>query len=404
MVIAAPLFTCVCSNKSWLKEFLNIWGTKYICSCFYFLLLLCSVTVFYAFVFLTIDSSLFIILFTQIVHFVCATFFLCFLKIYRITFNYLCDAFVNIFVIQTFIEIVACMNPSTVGAFVRVFNRFDPEKVTGIGSSVRGYALSAATTYHLSLVYGVAFIIYIKRLIEKDRITFSKLVQGCLVVIGIFFAGRTGFVGVGIACLYFMLSFRVSAKQKISAIIKFSVLLAFVISCFFAIAPKGLKTMVIDNLIPYAFEFVYQKLDSGKAQTASTNQLKNMWATDFDTKELVIGSGKYTDTDGKYYMHVDPGVLRHLLYGGIIFYILLLLYQVKLTFPLRKFKKRNDYFIFVLIFIYFVIMDFKGVTIAANKFAFVSTLLFSYAYLYLEYGEHESISCYSATTPQYRNV
>lgn len=64
---------------------------------------------------------------------------------HRIIFNYLCDAFVNIFVIQTFVEIVACMNPSTVGAFVRGFNRFDPEKVIDIGSSVSGYALSAPT-------------------------------------------------------------------------------------------------------------------------------------------------------------------------------------------------------------------------------------------------------------------
>ena len=135
--------------------------------------------------------------------------------------------------------------------------------------------------------------------------------------------------------------------------------------------------MVVDYLIPYAFEFVYQKIDSGKAQTASTNQLKEMWHRDFDEQELIFGSGKYTTADGRYYMRVDPGILRHLLYGGILFYLLLILYQTLITFPL---KKRTDYYIFLLIFIYFLFMDFKGVTIAVNKFSFTATLLLGFSY------------------------
>lgn len=135
--------------------------------------------------------------------------------------------------------------------------------------------------------------------------------------------------------------------------------------------------MVIDYLIPYAFEFVYQKLDTGKSQTASTNQLKEMWNSDFDERELIFGSGKYTEDDGRYYMHVDPGVLRSLLYGGIIFYFAILFYQFVLTFPQEK---RKDYYIFVLIFIYFFLMDFKGGTMGMNKFAFSTTLLLGFSY------------------------
>lgn len=81
--------------------------------------------------------------------------------------------------------------------------------------------------------------------------------------------------------------------------------------------------------------------------------------------------------DGRYYMHVDPGVLRSLLYGGIIFYFAILFYQFVLTFPQ---KKRKDYYIFVLIFIYFFLMDFKGGTMGMNKFAFSTTLLLGFSY------------------------
>lgn len=383
MLIAIPLFFCVCTSRTWLKEFLGIWGMKFISRTFLYLLFICTVTFFYTFIYWQFDWSLLTVLYTQIVHLVCALFFFTFMRVHKITFIELCDAFVNIFVVQTLIEIVCCMNPLTLGNWVRFFNHYDSKTVAGIGSNVRGYALSAATTYHLSLSYGVAFIIYIKRLIETEKVTFIKLLQGSLVVIGIFFAGRTGFVGVGIAGLYFLGTFHASTKQKITAILKLSILLTVIISSFLAIAPKNLRGMVVDNLIPYAFEFVYSKFDSGKAETASTNQLKRMWERDFDEMELLLGSGKYMDTAGKhYYMHVDPGILRHLLYGGILFYLILILYQCELTLP---YKKRKDYFIFVLMFLYFFLMDFKGVTIGVNKFAFYTSLLFSFGYLYLDY-------------------
>ncbi|MCM1321643.1 MAG: hypothetical protein NC041_07215 [Bacteroides sp.] len=63
----------------------------------------------------------------------------------KISFNNLCDAFVNIFVVQTFIELLCCMNPDTLGKAVRFFNHYDFDDVRGIGSVVRGFALSAAT-------------------------------------------------------------------------------------------------------------------------------------------------------------------------------------------------------------------------------------------------------------------
>ena len=86
------------------------------------------------------------------------------------------------------------MSPS-LGELILYFNKFDTKAVQGIGSNIRGKALSAATTYHLSLVYGVAFIIYIKEFLCK-KISIKYVLIGLFVFVGIFFAGRTGFVGV----------------------------------------------------------------------------------------------------------------------------------------------------------------------------------------------------------------
>ncbi len=378
MVIVVPLFIYICTSKYYLNCFFKVWGNPYILRCFLFQLFLTSVACLFPVIYMTLDFSLIVILITQIMHFISATFFFAFLDYHKISFNTLCNAFINIFVIQTLIQCIAFLNPNTIGAFVRIFNKFDPTALSGIGSNVRGFALSAATTYHLSLIYGVAFIIYIKKLIE-EKITIKKILIGLLIFIGIFFAGRTGFVGVGIAGLYFLLSNIISVKKKLKAIIKVSGVVAILISIFMLTAPDSTKGLVINNLLPYAFEAIYSKIESGKTQTASTNQLKQMWKRDFNHNELIYGSGNYMDSTGKhYYMRVDPGVLRHLLYGGIIFYSLLILYQLFLTFP---FVKRKDYYIFILCMLYYFIMDFKGVTIALNKFAFVSSLMFGYSYI-----------------------
>lgn len=377
MLIAVPLFLCVCVNKTWLSSFLKIWGTKFIRHVFIFQILLIGISGVFPLVYRTIDFSFMKLMITQFVHLICAVFFFTYIDVNDISFEKIVKSFIFIFIIQTFIEILATSFPSSMGKIVRYFNHFDPESVIGLGDRVRGYALSAATTYHLSLVYGVAFILYIKTLIESKKIKFHQLVIGLFIVIGVFFAGRTGFVGIGIGCIYFLITFKVRIRNKISAVSKVIISIAIVILLTLTVAPQKFRGMVVDYLIPYAFEFVYQKFDSGKAQTASTNQLKEMWNTDFEEKELIFGSGKYTDDDGRYYMHVDPGVLRHLLYGGVLFYSLLLLYQACMTFPQ---KKHGDYYIFILIFIYFFVMDFKGVTIGLNKFAFTTTLLLGFSY------------------------
>lgn len=378
MLIAAPLFLCVCADKKYLQCFLKVWGNPYIFRCLCVQLFLIGVSTVFPLIFMTVDFSLVTLLITQVVHFVCAAFFFAFLDYHKISFYELCNAFTNIFLVQTIIQCAAFTNQSTLGEFVRKFNRFEADKLTGPGANVRGFALSAATTYHLSLIYGVAFIIYVKSLIEASKITILAIIKGLLIFIGIFFAGRTGFVGVGIAGLYFLISLKVSLRKKIKSIFQVVLVVALIIVSFFSFTPKKIHGMVVNSLIPYAFEFVYKKLDTGKAQSASTNQLKEMWNTDFDEMELVRGSGRYMDSTGEhYYMHVDPGILRHLLYGGIIFYALLVFYQLMLCFP---FVKKGDYYIFVLCMLYFFVMDFKGVTIALNKFAFVSSLLFGYSY------------------------
>lgn len=106
-----------------------------------------------------------------------------------------------------------------------------------------------------------------------------------------------------------------------------------------------------------------------------------MWNRDFNYVEFLIGSGRYSYENGAYYMHVDPGILRHTLFMGIVGYLCLLFYQLILL-PFWKMDKDTRFY-YVLIFVYLLVMDFKGCTIGTNKFAFAASLLLSFSYFNL---------------------
>lgn len=341
-------------------------------------------------IYLTFDFSLAKIIFTQLFHLLAAIPVLSYLLYKQYTFCQVLKMFVWIFVAQTIIQCVVVTTPQ-LGDMILFFNHYNPDMVVGLGDSIRGKALSAATTYHLSLIYGVGFIIYVKEYLSK-KISLYYLCIGVLVFVGIFFAGRTGFVGVGIGLLAFLLSKDIRLGRKIRFIFQLILALILIITCLSLLLPQFYEFLQL-YVFPYAFEFIYSLDSSGKMETASTNHLMEMWNRDFNYIEFLVGSGHYTDSDGVYYMNVDPGILRHTLFMGVLGYVTLLIYQLVLL-PFWKMQK-DVRFYYALIFIYFFVMDFKGVTIGINKFAFSVSLLLSFSYYFLNVKENSYSDCLS---------
>ena len=319
---------------------------------------------FFSIIHLTLDFSFLKVFLAQIIHLIAAVPILSYLSYKKYTTSNVESAFIGIFVIQTLIQCIVSSFPD-LRETMFIFNHFDPESVVGLGNNFRGSALSAATTYHLTLAYGICFIIYVKHYFIR-KINFKSVLVGILIFVGIFFAGRSGFIG----CL---------------------------------IALTGYLFIPKKFILPYAFEFIYNYQNAGSAETASTNELAKMWSYNFNPTEFIVGSGHFTDPDGKYYMHVDPGILRHLLYFGIIGYIVLLLYQY-MAIPFFKMRGPTRYFCF-LIYLFILIMDFKGVTLGGNKFMIFIPLLLSYTYLYLPKESRTDVenSICNGISTQYKN-
>lgn len=326
----------------------------------------------------TYDFSFFRVVFVQLFHLIAAIPVLAILKYKDYSYCEIEKVFVYLFVVQTLIQCIVVSN-ATLSELILYFNRYEAPLKPELGSAIRGKALSAATTYHLSLIYGVGFLIYVKRFLSV-RITFTNIILGLLIFVGIFFAGRTGFVGVGIGMLAFLFSTNVRWWKKIQLFLLLIIALTFVVILVSYWFPP-FYILLEEQVIPYAFEFIYSLDKTGQVETASTNRLMEMWSNpDFNYMEFLIGSGKYVE-NGSYYMHVDPGILRHTLFMGIIGYIALLIYQL-LLFPIWKMQGKTQYY-YLLILIYWFIMEFKGVTLATNKFVFAVSILLSFSYLEL---------------------
>ena len=378
LLIAFPLYGYAIINKVYYHNVSAVFKDCYIKNIFLGWWGITILSIVYPLFFLTFDFSFFRVVGIQVVHLLAAIPVFAYLKYKEYTDRQVLSVFTWIFVVQTFIQCIVVSNP-TLSELILYFNKFQPDDVVGAGSMIRGKALSAATTYHLSLVYGIGFIIYVKEFLSQ-KISLTYVFIGLLIFVGIFFAGRTGFVGVAIGLFAFIVSNKVKTSRKIKFAFQLLIVLFATIFMLSFILPD-FYAFLEEQVFPYAFEFLYSKSKSGQIETASTNHLMEMWNRDFNYVEFLIGSGRYSYENGAYYMHVDPGILRHTLFMGIGGYLCLLFYQLILL-PFLKMDKDTRFY-YVLIFIYLLVMDFKGCTIGTNKFAFATSLLLSFSYFNL---------------------
>lgn len=370
-------------NRKFLKTCFRVIQTKLILQLFKYWIIIVIFGLFFSIIYCTFDYSLLSIYFTQILHYIAAVPVLAYLTYKKYTASEIEKSFISVFAVQTFIQLIAASIPSLRQAMF-AFNHFDPTSVSGMGDNFRGSALAAATTYHLSLAYGIAFIIYVKHYFIK-KINSKIIILGIIIFAGIFCAGRSGFVGCIIAIIgYVFIPNKYLKTSKSKAIIKviiLSIVLSIALLSTLAIIAPDFYEMLNTYILPYAFEFIYNQQNGGQMETASTNRLMEMWGEDFNYIELLIGSGHFTNPDGSYYMHVDPGILRHLLFFGIVGYVLIIYYQY-LAIPYFRMKNPDKYFC-RLIYIFILVMDFKGLTAGGNKFMIFIPLLLAYTYLYL---------------------
>ncbi len=250
--------------------------------------------------------------------------------------------------------------------FVEYITRFGFAGFSGFGCAFMVSEASVIMCY-----------LFLNRRISVKQCKFYSVVF----IIGSFFYGRIGFAvslfTCGMLALYLLFQKRPKLFYFYIFIVVFLISLGFIL---YFIIPN--MQPFIDWLLEPVFNFV----KNGKFESASTNDLGNMYKNFSPSdKTLAFGDGYWLGSDGKgYYGKTDVGFMRNILFGGVFYCILLyslVCFFLFFLYQSLKFgKKKGAEFLVFVMFIQFLLFELKG----DITFLFLKTYIPFYVYLTYE--------------------
>lgn len=372
-------------KTSYSKIFNRILISSYSRNMFKIMGLLFIMTLIYPLTHLSLDyyfTKIFLLLVTQFLLGIIVFSYISYKKLCH-SFNSLIGAISIAFVIQSIIQCIVSFTPSLL-PLIYHFNNAQAinESYTQLfGSGVRGVAMANGTGFSLSLAYGIAFITFIKYTLNSGGNWITVLI-GVLLILGIFFAGRSGFLGVGIGLIYYYLSPQgPTIMGKIRGIFKIFLGVALLLLLIYLCLPK-FSNHIINNVLPFAFEPIYNLINNNSFESASTNDLGNMWQTPVTDNEILFGAGCYFEPGHNYYYkRVDIGLFKNIFFWGIVGYIVIIVFQFIQLYPLvQKRTPLRDKLFFFSILAFLWILDFKAIALSLNKTAFSMIILLVFEY------------------------
>ncbi len=315
---------------------------------------------------LEFDFTLIKTLINGIIHIVIAAMIVILFYRKNRTINYVLEILLAIFCIQSLIQVFAFFSP-TVLQFVQFFQSSSTVERAELFSGRRGLALSGTVFFGLASIYGLIFFIFFKDIIIKKQFNLKEILIFLILVVGGFFTGRTYFIGLGIALMYFVSS-NIPSKIKIKFFVRIIIFIGVLIIILLGIIPQDIYDK-LNNLFLYVFEAAYNFINTGHASTTSSEHLLDDMYFPISLKTFFLGDGRYTGLSGEYYMSTDAGYMRNILLFGIGGLILTIYFDYKLFWGYKRLRKKDLSKFSSFIFIYLAIIHIKG-----EVFAYLITL------------------------------
>lgn len=285
--------------------------------------------------------------------------------------NYIVVAFIA----QTIIQWLAFLLPP-VRALVRFTKSADVlEKAYHYGN-MRAISLCGSSFFGLSAAYAMIALLFWskKNTIFNDNRFMRVLVYGVMMS-GTFFAGRTGFVGVLMACVYGIVKrlskrdFAIKAlnenEKRTGAFFAAALLVTIIAAGILCFTSESFAT-----LFWFAFEPVYNLITKGTLMISSVSGMLGMFSF-VPLKTLLIGDGVYS-VGAYYYMGTDIGYYRVIYYAGIIGFALLMFLQLVIVKP----KQGEECILKIILLITLLILNLKGEVITWSIIVLAVVLLF----------------------------
>lgn len=210
------------------------------------------------------------------------------------------------------------------------------------------------------VLLGCIFMVYTDR--EKKENIY--LILSCLMLVGTLFYGRTGLI----VCLaVFFLTGVLAVWKKKTRLIK-KLLGIFVLGVVVLIV-LYVAVPAIRSWFNWAFSAFFNLFISGSFMdnTGSMQHLTEdmYWIPGFKT--VFFGDARYTNADGTYYMHTDTGLMRHMLFFGIINYIIEVIASfIIIQSAIGRFgnhfqiNRKEQYFLMFIFVVALGLFEFKG--------------------------------------------
>ncbi|CAM3818980.1 hypothetical protein SPPR111872_22995 [Sphingobacterium prati] len=308
-------------------------------------------------------------------------------------FYFILKLLVSVFLIQSCVEIFAFVNPVVKGIVSFFQKDLVAEKDMG---GIRALALTGNPFFDLAAGFGLIFIVFVFKITmngeKEDYFSVKNSLFFIVLFVGSFFAGRTAFVGLGVALVLYFLSLGARLKKAISFIRLVLIVAGISYLLYNILLPSEIKEIVENQLLPFVFEAVYNYIDTGETSTKSGEILQQMYFP-ISWQTFLVGDGKYTGDDGGYYMHSDAGIMRNILFYGIFGLLFILFGHLFYFFkPLGRIlpeMKRgisvanvNKLLFFLSLLLYTLALQYKGEVLLFMPI--IQVLLFYICFSFLE--------------------
>ena len=275
------------------------------------------------------------------------------------------ESILKAFFIQSLIQFTCFISP----AFMRLTDIFRPDEIIELRNrsyrGFRGLAISGSGYFGLAAAYAILFVALAFYLDKWKKPILLKILVMFSLLFGAISAGRTALIGVVLFALIY--AFRMLKKLNTRTLRNTVAVFLIVLIGFLAL--RGPITNYLRNnqtwfyMRYYLFEFLENDTTNQGASLENITSLTHMFRDMYfklSPKQILFGYGRFTDPDGRFYMHTDVGLMRNLLYFGIFGTIVLYYYHIKTLFynAYDRPKRIVAYFLLLIS----MVLEIKGQT------------------------------------------
>lgn len=218
-----------------------------------------------------------------------------------------------------------------------------------------GWAGFSTFEYTFKCLIAIIFNNYfIQKNIKRKYVLFPIAVTAVLLV-GTLFYGRIGTLAALIILFFFALRLMIK-RPKI-----FMWCVAGLLLCIAALLVLKNRVSAVGAWFDWAFDLIINFINNKTLRTDSSDVLLNKMLFIPDFKTILIGDGRYTENE-LYYMGTDAGIMRPLLFGGLIFAFVryISLYGILLWRMFKRETENPEKTVFFWILLMCIVFEIKG--------------------------------------------